>query len=345
MATLFGKSFTKQELMKRIGDISQVADAKQYELKTGMGKGLHCIDLNAGDGFRFTVVPDRGMDIAWAEYKGLPFGFISKTGLVSTSHYDPQDGFAQSFFGGLLTTCGMANIGPACVDQGQNLELHGRFNHIAADDVAVLRGWEQDEYRIKVRGVLRESAMFGENMVLTREISCRLGETKIRIRDTVENCGFEPQPLMLLYHCNFGFPLLSEDTVLVGLNGETRPRDAEAEIDAELCRSFHAPIHGYKEKVYLYEPACDANGEVCACLWNRGLNIGAYVKYNSQTLPCFTEWKQTGEGDYVVGLEPGTYYPLSRTHARENGKLLVLQPGDGKAFELEIGVTTAIDRC
>ena len=83
MAYLYGKKVTKKELMKRIGDISQIAGAKLYELKSGRAKGVTAIDVKTGSGFSFTVLPDRAMDIAWAEYKGIPLSFISKTGVCS----------------------------------------------------------------------------------------------------------------------------------------------------------------------------------------------------------------------------------------------------------------------
>ena len=51
---------------------------------------------------------------------------------------------------------------------------------------------------MKISGMIRESIVFGENVTLTREIRTKLGENKIIIKDIVENCGFESQPLMLI---------------------------------------------------------------------------------------------------------------------------------------------------
>ena len=340
MAYLYGRHFTKQELMKRIGDISQAAGVKQYNFTTGMAKGVHGIDVNAGGGLMFTILPDRGMDIAYAEYKGIPFGFISKTGIVAPGFFDPQGlGFLKSFYAGLLTTCGMTYMGAPCCDEGKELGLHGRMSHIIADDVAVSKQWAGDDYYISVKGTVRESTVFGENITLTREISCKLGESKINIKDTVENCGFDEQPLMLLYHCNFGYPIVSEDTVLLGLDGNVVPRDAEAEKGLDICHSYDAPVHGYREQCFFYNLAHNKEKQAQVCLFNKAMNIGAYVRFNKDQLPYFTQWKQIGEGDYVVGLEPGTYYPVGRAKARESGNLPHIQPGEIKTFELEIGIT------
>ena len=53
-------------------------------------------------------------------------------------------------------------------------------------------------------------AVFGENLVLTRRIEAQLGGRAIAILDRVENRGFRPTPHMLLYHFNFGWPLLDQ---------------------------------------------------------------------------------------------------------------------------------------
>ena len=48
-------------------------------------------------------------------------------------------------------------------------------------------GWEGGEYWLRLRGQMRESIVFGEDLVLTREISARLGDNRFFVRDRVEN--------------------------------------------------------------------------------------------------------------------------------------------------------------
>jgi len=45
-----------------------------------------------------------------------------------------------------------------------------------------------------------------------------------------------------------------------------------------------------------------------------------------------------GENDYVVGLEPGNAYPLGRNKTRERKELTLMQSGELKNFNLELGV-------
>src|SRR5665647_3876852 len=166
MANIYGREMTRSEVMKRVGDISQITGAKQYILQSGKAKGVAAIEVKTGSGFSFTVLPDRGLDVAWADYRGIAVGFISKTGVVSPAFYDNRESeFLRSFYGGLVTTCGLTYMGAACFDQGENLGLHGRINNTPAEDISVYNEWENDEFIIKIRGKMRESRVFGENIV------------------------------------------------------------------------------------------------------------------------------------------------------------------------------------
>jgi hypothetical protein len=341
MADIYGRELSKQELMRRVGDISQIAGARQSILESGKARGVRAVDVRTGGGLSFTVLPDRGMDIAWADYKGIAIGFISKTGIVSPEHFIPDgNGFLRSFHAGLLTTCGLTYMGAACVDEGEPLGLHGRASNTPAEDVCITNEWEEDDFVMKVRGKIRESKVFGENITLTREITVKLGENKLVLNDTVENCGFDRQPLMLLYHFNFGYPLLDRSTKLILPEGTAKARDKEAEKGMGSFREFADPVHGYAEQVFYHDFPAN-NGEVSVTLFNKDLcgnGLGVNLKYNKKQLPCLMEWKQIGEGDYVVGLEPATWYPEGRREARRRGELIFMEPGEKKKFEIELGI-------
>lgn len=339
MAELYGENLNRQELMKRVGDISQVAGARKYQISEGKGKGVEVIQVKTGSGFEFTVIPDRGLDIAYAGYKGMPISFISKTGITSPfSFEEPGDGFLRSFYAGLLTTCGLTYFGPSCKDGEEELGLHGRATSILADDVCIIQDWVEDDFMIKIRGKMRQSVVFGENILLTREIRTSLGSNKVEIIDEVENQGFDPQPLMLLYHCNFGYPIVSSVSEIRGDFLRTTAKDSEAEKGMQDHRIFEDPIHEYKEQVFFHKMKADENNYGKVSLINNNLNLGIYVKYDMTTLPNLIEWKQMGEGDYVVGLEPSTWYPLGRNIARERNELEYIQPFEKKKFSVEIGM-------
>lgn len=337
---LYGKPITKHDFMTCVGDVSQVAGAKLYELKSGRAKGTGAVDVKTGSGLNFTVLLDRGMDISWADYKGISLSYISSSGVVSPYYFqeDRSQGFLRSFSGGLLTTCGLTYMGSHCTDNGEELGLHGRISNIPADNIAVLNDWMGDEFVIKVSGQVRQSTFCGENIVLNRVIKTRMGDKKIEIEDSIENAGFKTQPFMVLYHFNFGYPIVSSDSVLYTSETEVTPRTDTAKERIEGCHLFHSPKAGYAEQCFYHDLKADADGMTYACLYNHNLNTGIYVKFNKKQLPYFVEWKQLGQQDYVTGLIPATWYAEGRAEARKRGELTFIQPGEIKKITTEVGI-------
>jgi len=339
MPLIYGGNYTKEEMRKLVGDMSQIAGAKKYQLIDGKGRGIRQIDVWTGSGFRFTVSLDRGMDISRASYRGRSLCWRSSTGDVHPHFFDPGGfGWLRSFFGGLLTTCGLTYCGAPCIDQGEELGLHGRISHIPAEKICVDERWKGDDYLISVEGMMRETVVFGENLTLTRRISTHLGESRLWIYDVVTNEGFTESPLMILYHINGGFPIVEEGSRLISATEGVKPRDKEAEKGKEDYGEFSAPIPAFKEKVYYHRMKEDNSGLVHCALINEKKGFGLYINYRKDELPQFIEWKMMGEGTYVVGMEPANCLVEGRDKDRQRGILQFIKPGEKKEFHLEIGV-------
>jgi hypothetical protein len=336
---LYGKRISKNELMKRIGEISQIAGLKEYILSQGKSRGVRAIDVKTGGGFNFTVLPDRGMDIAWADYNSMPISFMSNTGVVSPAYFEEYDNnFYRSFFAGLMTTCGLTYLGAQCMDEGKKLGVHGRINNIPAEEVCAYSEWIKDDLQFKVIGKVRESKVDEENILLRREIIARLGENKIIIKNSIENCGYEKTPLMVIFHINLGFPFLDEDCFFSTSEGIIIPRDEEAEKGLNNYGVFSKPIHNCKEQVFYHKLKENNGKKAYSLLFNKKLGFGFYVKFNLKELPCFSLWKQLGEGTYALGMEPGTNYPESRNRVREKKEITYIEPGEIREFSLEMGI-------
>jgi hypothetical protein len=50
------------------------------------------------------------------------------------------------------------------------------------------------------------------------------------------------------------------------------------------------------------------------------------------------QWKQMGQGTYVMGMEPSNCKGDGRANVRERGELIYLEPGQRQEYHLEIGV-------
>ena len=140
-------------LREYVGDISQLADAREGRLVDGRSDGMRVIDVKTAKGLSFSILPSRGMDIAWASYKGLPLSFISKAGVVHPAYFEKDGmGFLRSFTCGMLTTCGLTYMGAPCEDENEMLGLHGRISNIPAQNVSILKEWNGNRYEINVSG-------------------------------------------------------------------------------------------------------------------------------------------------------------------------------------------------
>ena len=347
MARLFGKTYTRGQLLRRVGDLAQLGGTRLVELVDGNQRGVRACDFRTGSGFQFTVLLDRGMDVGAASHCGRSLAWHGMPGPVHPAfHEEPGLGFLRTFHGGLLCTCGLTYCGAPCVDEGVALGLHGRVSHIPARHVGTDAAWVGDDYELSVKGEVRETSVFGPNVVLRRRISARLGESRLRVEDTVANEGFEPVPFMLLYHVNGGFPVVEEGSELLSPTRSVEPVDDYAAGLQDRYARFDGPTHGVPEACYRHQLAGDAAGKAVIALVNRGLGdgFGYYVEVDLAQLPHFTEWKMMGEGMYVVGTEPCTMPLASRADLRERGELELLGPGEERRVELEIGVVDSAEQ-
>jgi len=350
MPRLWGRDWTRQELEQRVGDMRQIAGVRLLQLDDGPERGARAAEFRTGTGFNFLVLVDRGLDISRAEYCGRAIAWQSMTGDAHPAFFEPEGlGWLRTFYGGLMMTCGLTWMGAPCHDPEagpkrlgpRDLGLHGRISHIPASNVAADADWEGDQYCLSVRGQMRESIVFGEDITLTREISTALGENRLRVRDRVENTGFERCEHMILYHVNIGFPALDAGSELLAPILRSAPRDAEAEEGAAEATRFQAPTAGFHEQCYFHDLAASPEGMTQTAIVNRALGHGVYLRFSREALPHYSEWKMMGQRNYVVGMEPGNGLPLGRVAEREGGRLQYLEAGQKRDYELEIGVLTS----
>lgn len=343
MVRLFGTEYARDELLQHVGSIEQIAGVRFGELADGFERGVRVADVYTGSGFAFTILLDRGMDIGPASFCGAPLAWRSATTAKAPSYYEPAGlGWLRGFHGGLLNTCGLTYFGAPTQDQGQALGLHGRASYTPASNIAYGGCWEGDTYELWCSGELREAVVFGENLVLRRHIRARLGESRLIIEDEVTNEGYAPTPHMMLYHVNFGFPVVAKASELLAASRKVHPRDAAAAAGLEHHRRFEAPTPGYAEQVFYHTLAADADGYAQVAVVNRtfggGRGLGGYVRYRVAELPYLVQWKMMGQGTYVCGLEPATNWVEGRAKERSEGRLVELAPGEVRRYRVEIGV-------
>lgn len=322
-----------KKLMRYCGSLQQVIYARPVIYKEGRAEHMNAIEAKCGDIF-FHSAADKALDITDFSYKGMNMSFMAKPGLEGRNSYDTNGEEAlRSIMGGLFFTCGLENICAPCTVDGKDYPMHGRIRTTPAEHVCTDVITEGDTCRVVISGEMRESELFGENMVLRRKIESVLGENSITVTDEIENQAFRPEPLMLLYHCNLGYPFLDENCELYAPTKRVVGREAFSEKQVERWNRLEEPIDNEGEYVFIHDLQSDEKLDTMVMVVNHRLNLGLAIEFNQKNLPYFMEWKSMASGDYVLGLEPSNSSVYGKLHHIENDTVHVLG-----AFEKEKNV-------
>jgi hypothetical protein len=336
MPYIFGHDYTPAELRACTSTLDQLAGIRLVEYTEGKARGMRAAEVWTGSGFNFTVWIDRAMDIGPAEYKGCPLAWLHPA-LGAPAFYEPEmRGWNRTFGGGLVTTGGLSHFGQPEESEGQKWGLHGRISHIPPTHVRTFAGWEGDDYILRIEGEVREAQIPSPNLVLYRRISTRLGASSLKIEDTVSNDSFVPVPHMMLYHVNFGFPVIAPGTKLEIDDLDILPRDPAAAAGLAEYAVYEPPDPKFQAQVFFHNPRPATDGFVTA--WLRSpIGPDVYVRYRAAELPVMTQWKMTQAGVYVSAIEPCTTHEGPRSLRRSQGRLRDLAPGETVHYEIEIG--------
>jgi hypothetical protein len=330
----------------KISNTAQIGGIETSVLDNGAGRGTRIAWINTGTGLRYKIVIDRALDIADAFYNQHSLAWLNQPGITSPQPFSHKGlDWLRTFNGGLLTTCGLSHVGGPESDEFGERGIHGLISNIPAQIESILQpDPANDKLEMSITGIIKETQIFGPSLELKRTISGTLGKAFIKIHDEIMNRGNAPAPLMLLYHCNFGWPLVDEGTDIIW-KGDWQPRHEDNNIfnKNNNFRKCPAPLESHSgsgEDVVFVDIAADSTG-MCVCgLHNAVIGIAVTLKFPKKQMPWFTNWQHFAKGEYVTGLEPGTNPPIGQAKARAQNELLFIKPGEIKIFDLEIEVLT-----
>lgn len=330
----------------KVGYLRQVGGIETAIADNGPSRGCRIAWINTGTGLRYKVAIDRCMDIVDAFYNQHSLAWISYGGLTAPRP-DAHSGieWLSSFAGGLLTTCGLSHVGGPESDDREHRGLHGRISNMSAEIESVIQpDPAAGRMDMSITGVAKETKTLGPHLELRRTIASTLGSPVIRIQDQVTNCGNMPAPHMVLYHCNFGWPLIDEGTEII-YQGQclSRGSDNDNQIfntkrNFKKCTNVLEIHKGTGEACGFIDARTDKKGMCHVGVVNHKLPLALTIRYSKKQLPCLTNWQHFGYGEYVCALEPGTNPPIGQNKAREIKKLVVLQPGQTRTYQFELSV-------
>ncbi len=328
--------------------VSEPWNIVKYRLHGGLQEGVDVVEIHNGI-LGFAILPTRGMGILRAWYKEMELGWDSPVkDPVHPAFVNLNDRGGLGWLKGFnewIVRCGLDNNGApgpdVVIDNNGNeaevsLPLHGKIANTPARYVSV----EIEDDTISITGEVDETMMYGPALRMTTRISTRIGSNEVRIEDRVTNLNRKKAELQLLYHCNYGEPLLEAGARLLAPTRRVAPRDATAVKGIPTFDRFAGPTPGYIEQVYFFELAARRRSrETLVLLRNRNGTFGSSLRYNLDELPCFTLWKNTAARDdgYVTGIEPATNFPNAKRFERKAGRVVTLGARETRTFSLTVG--------
>ncbi len=270
----------------KISNFQQVASVRRYTLSEGKQKGLEVIDCDNGT-LRFLLNVSKGLDVMQMYHKGQNVSFVSKNGFTVR-----ETPFGNRFEGGMVYTCGLDSVGGR-----EGFELHGTYHTIPAEVICT----KCDEQGIVVVALIRDTALFGQNLVMQRTITSAIGGDSVQIEDKLTNLGYKDELYCLLYHTNIGYPMLDEGAKVILDEQACTPRTDWSKQNMDTRLSVEQPTDNSEETCYFM-----TLGKPEVSVVNPKIGKKFTLSYSKDTLPCFVEWKSMVSGDYALGLEPAT---------------------------------------
>jgi hypothetical protein len=246
-------------------------------------------------------------------HEGQNMSFISKNAFTKR-----EIPFLRRFEGGMVYTCGLDSVGGR-----EGYELHGSFHNTPAE---VVRAERTDE-EIVIEANIRDTSLFGKNLVLRRKISSKIGSDSVKIEDALINLGYKDEEYCLLYHINVGYPMLDDGGKIL------------ADVDEVISRTEWSKKH--EASILKTSMPVDNGEEFCyfvrlrkpeVSLVNERIGKTFTVSYSNDTLPHFVEWKSMVSGDYALGLEPCT------TELDDRFAYKTVKAGEKISFFVELSV-------
>jgi hypothetical protein len=324
---------------------------RKYTLHGGRQEGVDVIVVDNGN-LHFIVTPTRGMGVLKVELGEVRLGWDSPVKeIVHPQFINLQSRGGLGWLEGFnewLARCGLEWAGHPGKDRFINntgdeaemdLTLHGKIANIPASEVEVVISRETPQ-TISVRGRVDERMFYGPKLEMWTEISTVIGSNAFRIEDTVKNCGADDQEFQLIYHANYGPPLLEAGSRFVGAIKQVTPFNAHAAKSSNQYAEYAGPARGFVEQVYTLVPFGDETQRTTVMLRNAAGDKAVSMSYLLDQLPYFTLWKNTTarEEGYVTGLEPGTGSPANRSIERKAGRLPKLRPDETRRFAIDFAI-------
>lgn len=328
MTTLHGLPLN--HALAHLGGLHQVARIDSLIDADGPSRGSRRVRVISGGGLELELLPDRCLDIGQVTVDGIPVAWTEAGGTRgSVELHADGESWLRAWGGGMLTTCGLDSYGAPCTDQGRDFGLHGRVSGIACSSLST----RTEGGMLIVEGQIRQSVVGAETLVLHRRIEAAIGGKSFTVSDVVTNESAHPTVHMILYHANFGWPLIEKGATLTLPSAGVTPRDEASAPGVLTWSQIQGPDVAHAPEVLLHD--LREGQPVVVRVENRRIGLAMQLEFDRDELPWLCQWNLFAERTYVLGLEPmNTRTVTSRADARAEDALVTLSPGESAAYRL-----------
>lgn len=311
----------------------------QKVLHGGKQEGSKVIVISSKDGLTITLSPTRGMNLLGVEGFGSKMGWASPVKEVVNPAFinlESRNGVGWlEGFNEMMVRCGYEWTGHPVTADGQLYTLHGKAGNTPASQVEVEVA-DTAPYEIRVRGLIKESTFKKADLQTMTELRYVPGSNSFSLHDVLTNHADYPHDYQIIYHSNFGAPILEKGARFLAPMASISPFNDYAKEGLKTWQTFTGPTKGFDEMVFNIKPLSDQNHQTLAAVVNQAGDKGASIQFDTRQLPVLTLWKNTDtvKQGYVTGIEPGTSYAYPVTIEREQKRVKQLQPGASTQFDL-----------
>lgn len=312
---------------------------EQKILHGGKQEGSKIIILTSPNGLTTTLSPTRGMGIMNVTGKDIRLGWDSPVKEVVNPAFinlESRNGAGWlEGFNEMMVRCGFEWAGHPGIENGEMRTLHGKAGNTPASEVEIEIS-EVAPYEIKIRGLIKESTFKKADLQAMTEFCYTPGTHSFTIHDSLTNHSDYTRDYQIMYHGNFGRPLLEKDAQFIAPIKEISPFNDYAQSGLQNYSTYLGPTKDFDEMVFNIVPYSKADGYTLAALHNKDGSKGVAVEFNVNELPYITFWKNTDtdKQGYVTAIEPGTNYAYAASIEREQGRIRQIEPGKTLHFKV-----------
>lgn len=312
---------------------------EQKVLHGGKQEGSKVLTITSKDGLTIALSPTRGMDLLHVEGFGVRMGWDSPVKEVVNPAYinlESRNGLGWlEGFNEMMVRCGYEWTGHPVTADGQIYTLHGKAGNTPASRVEVEVS-DTAPYEIRVRGLIKESTFKKADLQTMTELRYVPGSNSFSLHDVLTNHADYTHDYQIIYHSNFGKPILEEGARFLAPVESIGPFNDYAKGGVKAWQTYQGQTKGFDEMVFNIKPLSDSDHHSLAAVVNKAGNKGAAIQFDTRQLPVLTLWKNTDTDKYgyVTGIEPGTSYAYPVTIEREQKRVKQLQPGASTQFDL-----------